>query len=418
MGIKSSKRSESVKKLVRKIFRLRPRPHHGWKKDPWKPEPEHEIRISLLRLPNRGSGNLVQYLPQIRDQGGISSCVGFGIGGNLAATAKMLGVYDAITKYISPWDIYKGALFIEGVNVDQGCYPRDAIDWLEQKACLPEEYWPYEDGTVVFDTRMRSSSLDPDAAKWPLAGDTPLGERKIGRVRVTGGVEGICSAIDAGHFVSLGSPWPRKKWNNSSDGELVEVTASDFGADGHMYCAYDYDLTLQRVYCFNSWGINWGNGGLFSIPFSAFDVFKQLGGYDAYYFLVNWGTTPPPLPVINSFTASPETINQGEQTTLSWDVSGATTIDLQPDVGAVGAAGSVQLSPASSITYTLTATNEAGWVLSQITVTVIVPIPTPQLRARLQASIDGGQAWSTLFDIGFGFLSRAIRKKKGLLGHK
>ncbi len=80
--------------------------------------------------------------------------------------------------------------------------------------------------------------------------------------------------------------------------------------------------------------------------------------------------TPVAQPVINSFTASPPSINQGQQTTLSWDISGATTVDIQPAIGAVGPTGSLTLSPNATVTYTLTANNEAGSTTSSATVNV------------------------------------------------
>ena len=79
-------------------------------------------------------------------------------------------------------------------------------------------------------------------------------------------------------------------------------------------------------------------------------------------------------PVINSFTASPETISPGQSVTLSWDVSGATTLTIHPAIDSAGSSGVEygieQVSPTTTTTYTLTATNEAGNSTSSITVTV------------------------------------------------
>jgi len=79
-------------------------------------------------------------------------------------------------------------------------------------------------------------------------------------------------------------------------------------------------------------------------------------------------------PTINSFAASPTNINRGERTTLSWDVSDADTITIQPKIGTAGASGSLQLSPDASVTYTLTATNQSGSVTGSVTVTVTTPV--------------------------------------------
>lgn len=76
------------------------------------------------------------------------------------------------------------------------------------------------------------------------------------------------------------------------------------------------------------------------------------------------------LPEINSFTASDFLIAPGETTTLSWDVSGADSVDLSPTTGAVSAAGSADVSPVATTTYTLTATNTTGSVNSEIEIAV------------------------------------------------
>jgi len=71
-----------------------------------------------------------------------------------------------------------------------------------------------------------------------------------------------------------------------------------------------------------------------------------------------------------SFTASPVSISAGQKTTLSWDVSGATEVTIEPGIGSSGSSGSLQLSPAANTTYTLTATNEIGSSTGTVNVTV------------------------------------------------
>ncbi len=81
---------------------------------------------------------------------------------------------------------------------------------------------------------------------------------------------------------------------------------------------------------------------------------------------------PPPVakPVINSFTASPTSITQGDSTTLSWDVSGVPTVTIEPAIGTSGASGSLELTPDASVTYTLTATNASGSASSSVSIEV------------------------------------------------
>jgi hypothetical protein len=80
-------------------------------------------------------------------------------------------------------------------------------------------------------------------------------------------------------------------------------------------------------------------------------------------------TVNPNAPVVKSFTASPSTIAAGQTATLKWEVSGANTINLQ-GVGNVEGSGSQVVKPAATTSYTLTATNSAGVITAQATVTI------------------------------------------------
>jgi len=82
--------------------------------------------------------------------------------------------------------------------------------------------------------------------------------------------------------------------------------------------------------------------------------------------------TPPSVPIINSFSAAPSTITEGESSTLSWSVIDATTATIDHGVGTVALSGSTTVSPIITTTYTLTATNTAGSVTATTTVTVTV----------------------------------------------
>ncbi len=87
----------------------------------------------------------------------------------------------------------------------------------------------------------------------------------------------------------------------------------------------------------------------------------------------NGGTavSPPSAPVINSFAGSPAEITAGQSTTLGWQVSGATSVQLS-NVTATPqtSSSSVTVVPAATTTYTLTATNSAGSTQQSTTVTV------------------------------------------------
>ena len=76
-------------------------------------------------------------------------------------------------------------------------------------------------------------------------------------------------------------------------------------------------------------------------------------------------------PTINSFTATPSTINQGNTSKLSWDVTGtpAPTLTINKGVGTV-TGNEKDVTPDVTTTYKLTATNSEGSVSEKVTVTV------------------------------------------------
>jgi len=81
------------------------------------------------------------------------------------------------------------------------------------------------------------------------------------------------------------------------------------------------------------------------------------------------------VPVVVSFLANPTAITKGQQSTLSWTVTGATTVAIS-GVGNVPLSGTAPVSPTATTTYTLTATNAAGSVSANATITVTTPAVT------------------------------------------
>jgi len=104
-------------------------------------------------------------------------------------------------------------------------------------------------------------------------------------------------------------------------------------------------------------------------------------GSASAFVTVNVGpvTPVPTAPVINSFTAANSAIAQGGSVTLTWSVTGATSLSIDQGVGAVSKQ-SVNVTPANlgSNTYTLTVTNAAGNTTAQVTVVTSTTAPTPQ----------------------------------------
>ncbi len=106
-------------------------------------------------------------------------------------------------------------------------------------------------------------------------------------------------------------------------------------------------------------------------------------------------------PVIDSFTATPASIVMGQSSTLAWTLSGGApdTLTIDQGVGSVLGTTSKVVSPTTTTTFTLTASNSAGMVTKSVTVTVTssctVAAPVINSFTATPASIASGQS-STL----------------------
>jgi len=94
---------------------------------------------------------------------------------------------------------------------------------------------------------------------------------------------------------------------------------------------------------------------------------------------------PPPAPIspTASLSANPNTVNQGESTTLTWQTTNATDVSIE-GIGPVETSGSRQVTPADSTTYRLVAKGTGGTQDATARVTVNpAPAPPPVTTSNL-----------------------------------
>ena len=84
---------------------------------------------------------------------------------------------------------------------------------------------------------------------------------------------------------------------------------------------------------------------------------------------------PAPASLDVALHAEPSTVEKGRTVALVWTSSNATSLDLEPGVGRVAAAGGVSLVPQDSTNYIVTATGPAGTKTASVFVTVTQPSP-------------------------------------------
>jgi hypothetical protein len=82
---------------------------------------------------------------------------------------------------------------------------------------------------------------------------------------------------------------------------------------------------------------------------------------------------PPASPKV-ALSASPTSAQAGQQVTLTWSSTKATSVTLEPSVGGVAAQGSTTVRPSQSTAYTVTATGPGGSARASAQV-IITPAP-------------------------------------------
>lgn len=83
---------------------------------------------------------------------------------------------------------------------------------------------------------------------------------------------------------------------------------------------------------------------------------------------------PPPAKPAATLTVSPTNVQQGQSVELTWSTQNATDVSID-SLGAVAPAGTRNLVPSASTTYTLTAKGPGGSVEATARVTVTPPPP-------------------------------------------
>ncbi len=150
--------------------------------------------------------------------------------------------------------------------------------------------------------------------------------------------------------------------------ETVSFSGHGIDEDGNI-AAYEWRSSLDGVLSTSA----------------SFETSSLTSGNNIVYFRVqdnkgNWSkdvyrtiTILSPIsfkPIVKSFKASPDIITKGDSMTLTWNISGADTVNIEPDIGYVPTSGTRTVFPKTTTDYILTATNAAGSTAKEINVIV------------------------------------------------
>ena len=155
-------------------------------------------------------------------------------------------------------------------------------------------------------------------------------------------------------------------------------TDNDGNVVGYLWQS-DRDGELSRVPSFETNALSVGQH---RISFLVQDNNAALSEEVQCSITVSTALVPADIPLpdippqVRSFSASEATIEEGESTTLAWDVANASMIVIDQGVGTVSGSGSITVSPEGTTTYTLIATGGGATATARVTITVQPP-PEP-----------------------------------------
>jgi hypothetical protein len=168
-------------------------------------------------------------------------------------------------------------------------------------------------------------------------------------------------------YIDLASP------ANASLGQTVTFTGHGVDPDGSI-AAYNWrsslDGDLSTSASFETSSLSQGTHTIW------FKV-QDNGGDWSNEILTTVIVVPVEVgqPIVNSFDANPGRIVPGGSSTLIWNVSGALTVSISPDIGNVALSGNRVILPTKTTTYTLKATNEIGTAIANAQVVVAEALP-------------------------------------------
>jgi hypothetical protein len=149
----------------------------------------------------------------------------------------------------------------------------------------------------------------------------------------------------SGHAISSNGQIVGYNWRSSVNGNLSQLAS--FETDS--LTAGQHTIWFKAQDNYGNWSDEVGTNVTVTIP----------GG--------------PEKMSIRAFTATPPVINDGEWSSLTWDVTGYGSVRIDPDIGDVSMSGSRTVQPRRDTIYTIYARNDEG-ILTASTGIVVTPL--------------------------------------------
>lgn len=224
--------------MIRKVQRT------GYRRDAFDARDHAYVRSGVALPP---SVDLRPHFPPCWDQGQLGSCTAFGITGVIAFLHGFVGS--------QLWLYYKERALERTVRQDAGAEIRDGIKVVAKQGLPPEAVWPYDIKGFMKAPPTRVNK----AAKAELVTEYQ---------RLTG-IDDYLDCLASGLPIVLGSTlYPAFESDEVAHTGVVPMPQpGEKPIGGHAFDVIGYDQGPRTFLCRNSWGIDWGRNGYFTMPF-------------------------------------------------------------------------------------------------------------------------------------------------------
>ncbi len=225
----------------------------------WVPDlPDHrDILYSAVRKIPAKLPPKVDLRPQcspVEDQGQLGSCTGNALAGALEFLERKDGVpfVDASRLFI----YYNERVIEHSVKSDAGAMIRDGIKTLAKQGVCSEKKWPY----VISKFAVKpSSACYKDAAKRQITSYQRILTLDEMRTCLADGFPFVFGFTVYESFESQ---------QVANTGVLQMPKSNEKVVGGHAVLAVGYDDNQKRFTVRNSWGMDWGMSGYFTMPYA------------------------------------------------------------------------------------------------------------------------------------------------------
>jgi len=226
---------------------------YGWIPD----RPDHRDYLysaiePKLKLPSKV--DLRNEDSPIENQGRLGSCTANALAGHLQFLEE---ISRQRYKDLSRLFIYYNERAIEGtIGVDSGAMIRDGIKVLAKFGVCPESSWPYD---IAQFTRKPSAACYKEGLK-----------RRISSYHRLQTVDELLNCLAEGFPFVFGftvyESFESLKVAQTGIVPIPKKTERALG--GHAVMAVGYDQKQKRFIVRNSWGVQWGQEGYFTMPYA------------------------------------------------------------------------------------------------------------------------------------------------------